>query len=89
MPRSSLRTVLTRADAHRAARTLPELMANHERLLLIQAMQLNGWSRTRAAESLGITRSYFYKRARALHIHLDEIPRQRAARPPVTGGRDG
>ena len=61
--------------------TYRELMARHERLILIQAIQLNGGSRTRAAASLGMRRELLYARIRVLGIDLGQIP-ARVGRPP-------
>ena len=56
-------------------RTLPEIMATYERVVIIQALQLNNFSRTLTAVSLGIKRDRLYKRMRFLKIDLREIPK--------------
>ena len=59
----------------RASRTLSEIVGAYERVVIIQALQLNNFSRTRTAASLGIKRDHLYKRMRFLKISLREIPR--------------
>jgi DNA-binding NtrC family response regulator len=56
-------------------RTLPEIMATYERIVIIQALQLNGFSRRETAISLGISRNHLYSRIRLLKINLNELPR--------------
>ena len=56
------------------AKTLPEIMATYERIVIIQALQLNNFSRTLTAASLGIRRNHLYQRMKILKINLLEIP---------------
>jgi DNA-binding NtrC family response regulator len=49
-------------------------MSAYERVVIIQALQLNSFSRTLTAASLGIKRDRLYKRMRFLKINLREIP---------------
>ena len=56
------------------SRTLSEIMSAYERVVIIQALQLNSFSRTLTAASLGIKRDRLYKRMRFLKINLREIP---------------
>jgi len=56
------------------AKTLPEIMATYERIVIIQALQLNSFSRTLTAASLGIRRNHLYQRMKILKINLLEIP---------------
>lgn len=62
-------------------RTLQELLALHERLILIQALQRHYFSRTKAAESLGITRNYLWRRMKILQIDFAALPRTTPGRP--------
>lgn len=62
-------------------RTLPEIMAAYERVVIIQAMQHNGFCRAKTADSLGISRSFLYRRIRLLKINLKEIPTVKRGRP--------
>ena len=57
-----------------SSRTLAEIMASYERVIIIQALQLNGFSRTLTAASLGIRRNQLYKRIKILNIQLSEMP---------------
>lgn len=69
----------------RAARTLPQMVAAYEMVVIIQAIQMCGGSRTLAARSLGVKRRYLYGRTEALKIDLGQLP-VRQGRPPK-GGR--
>lgn len=62
-------------------RTLHELLALHERVIIIKALQVNRFSRTRAAESLGVSRNYLWRRMRLLHIDFQALPRTTPGRP--------
>jgi len=62
-------------------RSLPELVAAYERILIIKAIQGCGGSRTRAARSLGVRRRYLYSRISHLGIDLGQLP-ARVGRPP-------
>src|SRR5271157_5229663 len=61
-------------------RTLPEIMASYERIIIIQALQINGCSRSRTAISLGITRRHLYRRMEILKIDLDVVTMGRSGR---------
>jgi DNA-binding NtrC family response regulator len=58
----------------RNPKSLQEILAAYERIVLIQALQINGFSRVKAAASLRVSRRYFYSRISALRINLGEIP---------------
>lgn len=62
-------------------RTLHELLALHERLIIIQALQRHEFSRSKTAESLGISRNYLWRRMRLLHIDFAALPRTTPGRP--------
>lgn len=62
-------------------RTLDELLALHERVIIIKALQVNNFSRTRAAESLGISRNRLWRRMCILHIDFAALPRTTPGRP--------
>lgn len=62
-----------RAPVVREPRTLPELMAAHERLFIIEALARAEGSRTRAAALLGVPRGALYRRIKVLRIDLREI----------------
>jgi DNA-binding NtrC family response regulator len=61
-------------------KTLPEIMAAYERLVIIQALQLNDCSRARTASSLGVSRRYLYRRLSTLKIDLQVVTRGRSGR---------
>lgn len=73
-----------RSGERPAPRTLPQIMAVHERIVIIQALQSCGGSRTRAAVALGVRRNYLYRRIKVLKIDLSVIP-ARVGRPPRGG----
>jgi DNA-binding NtrC family response regulator len=73
------------ADRGSVPKSLPEIMATYERVLIIQALERNGWSRTKTAESLGIRRNTLYKRIALLKIQMKELPRGRQGRPSTKG----
>jgi DNA-binding NtrC family response regulator len=54
-------------------KTLPEIMASYERIIIIQALQLNDCSRARTADSLGVSRRHLYRRMSILKIDLQAV----------------
>jgi DNA-binding NtrC family response regulator len=72
--------ILTRPERP-APRTLHELLALHERLIIIKSLQACGFSRKRAAEALGVSRNYLWRRMRILHIDFQALPRTTPGRP--------
>lgn len=62
-------------------KTLPELLAAHERIIIISALQRFGFSRTKTAVSLGVSRGYLWRRMRGLHIDFSALPKVPAGRP--------
>jgi DNA-binding NtrC family response regulator len=62
-------------------RTLPQMVADYERVIIIKSIQICGGSRTRAAASLGVLRRYLYGRIACLKIDLSKMP-ARTGRPP-------
>jgi DNA-binding NtrC family response regulator len=63
-------------------KTLPQIVAAYERLVIIQALQLNGFCRRDTAASLGISRGHLYSRIRLLKINLDIFPRPKRSSKP-------
>lgn len=61
-------------------KTLPEIMANYERIIIIQALQINDCSRSRTAASLGIDRRHLYRRMAILNIDLKVVTMGRSGR---------
>ena len=61
-------------------RTLREILAAHERLVIVQVLASCGGSRTQAAASLGISRGRLYAKIRKLAIDLGTMP-PRTGRP--------
>jgi len=56
-----------------APKTLPEIMAAYERIIIIQALQLNDCSRAQTAASLGVSRRHLYRRMAILKIDLQVV----------------
>ena len=69
------------AEPGRAPKTLPEIMAAYERVILIQALQLNGFSRKRTAMSLGISKTCLWRHMTALKMDFSAIPGYKTGRP--------
>jgi DNA-binding NtrC family response regulator len=67
------RSLVAGVDRDLASRTLPEILADHERLIIIEALAHCGGSRTRAAAALGIRRERLYRRMLYLKIDLDAV----------------
>lgn len=65
----------------RPMRTLPQLVADYERVIIIRTIQACGGSRTLAARSLGVKRRHLYTRIAQLKIDLRQLP-ARVGRPP-------
>ena len=69
-------------------RTLAGIMSDYERVIVIQALQLNGFCRSRAAISLGLSRSGLWRRMRLLHIDFSALPKARPGpRKPICQGQ--
>lgn len=62
-------------------KTLHDLLALHERILIIQTIQLNRGSRNLSASALGVSRTYLWRRMRALKIDSSVLPRTTPGRP--------
>jgi DNA-binding NtrC family response regulator len=65
----------------KAPLTLSDLLALHERLLIVQTLSRHDFSRKRAAEALGITRLDLWRRMRKLKI---DVKRTSPGRPSKT-----
>lgn len=61
------------SGAERTSRTLPEILAEHERFIIVEALVRCGGSRKLAAEFLGIQRRRFYRHVASLKIDLAAI----------------
>jgi DNA-binding NtrC family response regulator len=55
-------------------------MSDYERLIIIKTLAACSFSRAQAAAQLGVTRSYFWRRLKYLHIDLGAMPRTTAGR---------
>ena len=62
----------------RVPRSLPQLLADYERIIIIKSLQASGGSRSAAARTLGVRRQYLYARIRRLGVRLEEIPARSA-----------
>ena len=61
-------------------KTLPEMVVAYERIVIIQALQLNDCSRIKTAQSLGISERCLYRRISALKIDMRAVTRGRSGR---------
>jgi len=68
-------------DSVKVPKTLGEIMASHERIIILQALRLNGFSRKKTAISLGIGKTCLWQRMKKLKISYPEIPRDHRGRP--------
>jgi hypothetical protein len=65
--------VAEESKVRRMPRTLSEILETYERIIIIEAIQTCGGSRTRAAASLGVRRRYLYARISHLGIDLEAL----------------
>jgi len=65
----------------RQIKTLHDLLALHERLIIIQTLERNRFSRQKAAEALGVTRNYLWRRMKLLGVDFSALPRTTPGRP--------
>ena len=61
-------------------RTLDDLLAAYERVVLMETLRRNNWNRRKAAEALRISQRRLYVRMSALHFDLASIPHDRRGR---------
>ena len=86
-PRKSRGEVRPRTDfrrpeaAIRVPMSLDEILRRYERLIIIQALQANDFSRTKAARSLKVSRHNLWRRMQSLKIDFSEMPMFRTGRP--------
>ena len=69
-------------------KTLPEIMASYERVIIIQALQHNDCSRARTAASLGVNRRHLYRRMKILKIDLQAVTMGRTGRHKMVEADD-
>lgn len=74
---------LRRAKPSGPPRTLPELLASHERILIIQALSRSEGGRAAAARILGISRSTLWNRITALGIDMKVFPKAKSPGRPM------
>lgn len=65
----------------RQVKTLHDLLALHERFIIIQTLERHRFSRQKAAEALGVTRNYLWRRMRLLGVDFSALPRTTPGRP--------
>ena len=64
----------------RRAIGLRELLANTERMAILETLARNRWNRRLSAGALGISRANLWQRMRKLDITFSELPRDQAGR---------
>ena len=72
-------------------RTLDDLLAAYERVVIMETLRRNRWNRRLAAEALGLSRRRFAYRLVALRFDLASLPRDLPGRRPGVdreGARD-
>ena len=61
-------------------RTLDDLLAAYERVLIMETLRRNGWNRRKSAAALGIPLRRFFWRLSMLHVDLEAIPHDKRGR---------
>ena len=61
--------------------SLDEILKRYERLIIIQVLQANDFSRAKAARSLKVSRNNLWRRMQILKIDFSEMPMVRTGRP--------
>jgi len=77
------------AEPGRAPKTLPEILAAYERVIIIQALQLNDFSRKKTAASLGVPCNFLWRRMRMLKMDLAAFPKIKSGRTRASSGDQG
>ena len=62
-------------------RTLPEIMAAYEKMIILQALKHNGFSRAMTAASLGVRRALLWRRMKLLKLDYTVVPKGHGGRP--------
>ena len=68
-------------EISRAPMSLGEILRRYERLIIIQVLQANDFSRSKAARSLRVSRHGLWRRMKSLKIDFSEMPMVRQGRP--------
>jgi len=63
-----------------ATPSLDDLISAYERVVIMETLRRNGWSRVRAAEALKISERRLFYRMVSLHFDLKAIPRDASGR---------
>jgi DNA-binding NtrC family response regulator len=71
----------SRRPDERVPLSLYEMMKRYERLLIIQSLQANDFSRVRTARSLKLTPKSLWRRMKSLAIDFSDMPMVRTGRP--------
>jgi DNA-binding NtrC family response regulator len=79
------RTLATVPKSTDGTRTLPQLLGDYERLLIVQALQMSNFSRKVAADMLGVSKLYLYRRMTLLKMDFKVFPRTTPGRPRKGG----
>jgi DNA-binding NtrC family response regulator len=61
--------------------TLQVLLAQYERMIIVQTFAQNGFSRKQTADALGVSRQYLWARVIKLKIDRSVLPRAHPGRP--------
>ena len=71
----------SRRPDERVPLSLYEMLKRYERLLIIQSLQANDFSRVKTARSLKLTPKSLWRRMRSLAIDFSDMPTVRTGRP--------
>jgi DNA-binding NtrC family response regulator len=64
---------------------LRELLANTEKMAIMETLARNRWNRKVAAQALRISRTNLWQRLKRLDIDLHELPRDQTRRKAADG----
>ena len=73
-----MKQLRNRSIAKNTPKTLWEILEAYEKIILLQALARNGFSRSKTAMSLGISRNTLWCRMKILKIALSELPKAKS-----------
>jgi DNA-binding NtrC family response regulator len=68
-------------------RGIRDVLANTERMVIMETLARNRWNRKLAAQAMNISRTNLWQRMKKLEINLAELPRDRTGRKGSLSGQ--